>query len=434
MRLLRIVASGIGISGFLCLSAPADDDYDRARTLLDEAFAAHSAEDYATVLAKAAEAAALRPDHARFQSTLAAAHALNGDADSAAEVLHKLASWGITLGAAGSPAFDLVRDDPKIQNAFAALKANQQPRGVRELAFELPAHAGLWEGIAYRFTTQETFHSDLHHATLHRRDADGKITPFATMPTAGFGCGGLAVDEPRALLWVSSPAMPEVHNFTPELAGRSQLVAFDLTDGSVVRIVDLPPSTDSPRTVVDLTVATNGTVFAADSTSPVIWSTEPGADTAEIWATLDRPGSMHSLQGTALSDNETWLFVADYSTGIHAIPTATKKSILLPWEGLPTTTLLGIDGLSIRGNTLVAAQNGVSPARILAIDLSLSATPRITAVRTLAGGFPELADPTLLTPTADGFLIIGKAGWPHFGPKPEPDFPTRIVPVLHVSP
>ncbi|MDB4384740.1 hypothetical protein N9Z12_01675 [Opitutaceae bacterium] len=434
MRFLRIIISGIGIGGLLCLSAHAADDYDRARALLDEAFSAHSAEDFVTVLAKAAEAAAIRPDHARFQSILAAAHALNGDADSAADVLHKLASWGIHLGAAGSPAFDPVRDDPKIQNAFAALKANQQPRGVRHLAFELPANARLWEGIAYRIATQETFHSDLYHATLHRRYADGKITPFATMPTAGFGCGGLAVDEPRALLWVSSPAMPEVHNFTPDLAGRSQLVAFNLTDGSVARIVELPQSADSSHTVVDLTLATDGTVFAADSTSPVIWSIEPGADTAEVWATIDAPGSTHSLQGTALSGDEAWLFVADYSTGIHAIATDTKKSILLSWEGPPTTTLLGIDGLSIRGNTLVASQNGVSPARVLAIELSLTAPSLITEVRTLAGGFPELTDPTLLTPTEDGFLIIGNAGWPHFGSKPQPDSPARTVPILYVTP
>jgi hypothetical protein len=433
MRFLRIIVSGIGIAGLPCPSIlAADDDYDRARTLLDEAFAAHIAEDYGTVLAKAAEAAVIRPDHARFQSTLAAAHALNGDADAAASVLQKLASWGITLGAAGSPAFDQVRDDPKIQNAFAALEANQQPRGIRNLAFELPANAGLWEGIAYRIATQETFHSDLHHATLHRRDAHGKITTFAPMPTAGFGCGGLAVDEPRALLWVSSPAVPEVHNFTPELAGRSQIVAFDLTDGSVVRIVDLPQSADSPRTVVDLTLATDGTVYAADSTTPFIWSIEPGADTPEIWARIDSPGSTHSLQGLALSSDESWLFVADYSTGIHAIATATKQSILLPWEGPATTTLLGIDGLAIQGDTLVATQNGVSPARVLAIDLSLMAPPRITAVRTLIGGFPELTDPTLLTPTADGFLVIGNAGWSHFGQQAQADTPSRTVPILFI--
>ena len=433
MRFLRTLSRSLGIGAFLCLSVFAEDDYDRARVLLNEAFAAHGAEDFGTLLEKASAAVAIRPDHTRFQSTMAAAHALNGDAHAAAAVLHEIASWGIYLGASGSPAFDRVRDDPKIQSAFAALKANQQPRGNRSIAFELPANGGLWEGVAYRPATRDTFHSDLHRATIYRRDTDGLITEFATMPTPGFGCGGLAVDESRSLLWVSSPAMPEVHNFAAELAGRSQLVAFDLTDGSVSRIVDLPKSTDAPHTVVDLTIAADGTVYAADSTSPIIWTIPPETDTAEAWATIDSPGSMHSLQGTALSADEIWLFVADYSTGIYAIATTTKKTILLPWSGPPSTTLLGIDGLSIRGNTLIASQNGVSPARVLAIDLNTDQSPNIISARTLAGGFPDLADPTLVTPMEEGFLVIGYAGWTHFGAEPEEDSSDRTVPILHIT-
>ena len=113
MRFLRTLSRSLGIGAFLCLSVFAEDDYDRARVLLNEAFAAHGAEDFGTLLEKASAAVAIRPDHTRFQSTMAAAHALNGDAHAAAAVLHEIASWGIYLGASGSPAFDRVRDDSR---------------------------------------------------------------------------------------------------------------------------------------------------------------------------------------------------------------------------------------------------------------------------------------------------------------------------------
>lgn len=431
MKLPTIVTGGIAV-GMALIPPTQADDYTTAQSLLNEGFAAYETEDFATFRDRAAAAVKLRPDHARYLYSLAAGHALNGDAAEAAEVLRQLATWGIHLPAETSPAFAAVRDHPDMADALKALHENLTPHGEIQTAFEIPANGGLWEGIAYRSKTKETFHSDLHRALIFRRTKAGAITEFTHMPTAGFGCGGLAVDEKHSVLWVSSPAMPEVHSFTPELEGRSQLVAFDLTDRSVARIIDLPQSPDHPHTVVDLNIAPDGTVYTADSASPIVWRIAPESDQAEAWATIDSPGLRHSLQGSALSSDGAWLFVADYSTGLHAVSTKTAESTFLPWNGAPITTLLGIDGLSIDGDTLIASQNGVSPARVLAIDISLNSAPQITAIRTLASGWPELSDPTLLTSTDDGFLIIGNAGWLHFGDNPAPDSPERQIPILRL--
>lgn len=431
MNLRRSFIGGL-IAGIAMASLLPADDYTEAQTLLSEGFSAYKSEDFATFRDRVAAAAKLRPDHAYYLYNLAAGHALNGDANEAARVLQQLASWGIHFPAESSPAFAEVRDHPEMAVALKALHDNLTPRGAIQTAFELPANGGLWEGIAYRSKTKDTFHSDLHHALIFRRTNVGLITKFAAMPTTGYGCGGMAVDEARSLLWVSSPAMPEVTAYTTELEGRSQLVAFDLETGSVKRLIELPQNKEQPHTVVDLTVATDGTVYAADSTSPIIWRITSASDKAETWSTIESPGTRHSLQGTALSSDGTWLFVADYSTGLHAVSIATKESHFLPWKGQPFTTLLGIDGLSITGDTLIASQNGVSPARVLAIKLSGAEIPEISTVTTRASGWPNLPDPTLITPTDEGFLIIGNAGWPHFGESPAPDSPDRTVPILHL--
>lgn len=429
---LILAAGGLG-GGMPPASA---DDYDDARSHIQAAVAAFEQEDHATLLTEALAADALRSDHPTFAFYLAAAHALNGDAEATAEVLERIAGWGLYVRAEGSPHFAAVAPHAAVQRAFARLRANQVEQGDAAVAFEFPAEGGLWEGIAFEPSTNATFHSDLHHARIIRRAADGEITNFATIPMAGFGCGGMAIDGQHNLLWVSSPALPEVVGYTDDLAGKSRLFAFDLTTGELARQIAL--SGDEPResTVVDVTVAAEGTVYAADSTSPVIWRVLAGSDTAEAWAEITSPGSRHSLQGTTLSADEAWLFVADYSTGLHAVAVATGEAHLLEWLEPATTSLLGIDGLFREQRALIATQNGVNPARLIKISLHYDdqgSRPRgIGHASTVAANLSGIDDPTLLTRDQAGILFIGNAGWSHFGQNPEPDSEHRMVPILRV--
>ena len=411
-------------------AGPTEQRYEEAAAAMTRAIAAYRTGEHVAFLNAMQLACELRTDHPTYLTYLAAAQALNGDAQATARTLSQLASWGLVVDAEEQTEFDAVRDDEAVQAAFAALRHNQQARGTVMTRLTLSAAGGLYEGLTEDPKTERLYLSDLHHARILQIDKAGTTRVFASSPAKGFGFGGLCIDAARRLLWVASPAMPEVEGFEEAWSGQSQLLAFNLEDGSLVQRVALPLAVDAAHTVVDLFVAPDGTVYAPDSASPVIWRVTPDADVAELFATIDRPGSRHSLQGAALSPNGEWLLVSDYSTGLHRIHLQDQRIEFLNTPTDHIGTAIGIDGIAVINHTLLAVQNGVSPARLLRIQLSPTGLPLDATVA--ASGLPEVDDPTLVTASADGILAIGRAGWPFFGPRARTDSPERIVLVVRV--
>lgn len=440
----------VRLLGYLLLLAPAlrvpgqtaspnaGDAYARAAAEIRAGVQAYTARDYAAFLTHTQAAVDLRGDHPTYRYYLAAAHALLGEAAPTAAVLQSLVRDGLYVPAATEADFDPVRATPAVAAALAALEDLRTPRGEAPIAFALPAQDGLWEGITHDAEHDVTYLADLHHATIVARDARGDTRRFAEIPDRGFGCGGMALDPARGLLWVSSPALPEVASFLPDQTGQSRLYAFRLDDGRLARVVRLP--LDEVHAVVDLTVARDGTVYASDSTAPIIWRIAAESAVAEPWGRITAPGLRHSLQGLALTADDRWLVVADYSTGLHRVDTATGFATFLTDDALPAQPpcLVGLDGLAIRGDEILAVQNGVEPHRVLRIGLryrpAASIGPTVTAIQVLASGHPQLADPTLVTATGTGFLAIGEAGWSYFGASAAPAPSTRTVPVLGFQP
>lgn len=414
--------------------ATLESKYSLAAGWLAQAVAAYREGDHVTFLSNMELAASIRGDHPTYLYYLAAAHALNGDAAAGARTLQTIASWGIFMPAESEEDFAPVRDDPAVRGAFAALRANQTPAGVATVAFEMPANGGLWEGIAHDYASGDIYLSDLHHGQILRRTPQGNTARFASMPASGFGCGGMAIDAPRGLLWVSSPAMPEVDGFTAPLAGQSRLVAFRLADGTMVHDLAIPAIEGEEHTVVDLTVGPDGTVYAPDSTTPVVWSVPVGTSEVTRFVTVDSPGDRHSLQGAAVTPDGHWLIIADYSTGLHAI-SLTDTSHRVTKLRDSATTLLGIDGIALVGDLLYAVQNGVQPTRVIAFRYrndTASGTLHFDQPSVIARALPGLDDPTLLVANDNGALVVGNAGWPHFGPNAEPAPSGRIVTVLQL--
>ncbi len=416
----------------LALAAIASaDSFDTAAEALTRGVEAYRAGDHAAFLEEMEHANRLRPDHPTYRYYLAAAHALSGNAVAAADTLGELAAWGLHLPAEEQEDFDGVRDSEDVQDAFAALRGNLQPQGRLSLMTQFPADGGLFEGIAFDPRHGTLFLSDLHHARILRVGRDGTITVFATSPDPGFGPGGLALDPDRQRLWAAAPAMPEVAGYTEAMAGQSQLLAFDLSDGSLAARIGIPADGNEKHSVVDLTIAPDGTLYAPDSASPVVWRVGPDAVVAELFARIERPGPRHSLQGAALSPDGNWLLVSDYSTGLHRIRLSDRRIEFLntPLPGIGTA--LGIDGIAIRDDILLAVQNGVSPARLLAVRLTPDGRP--VEVNLLASGQPELADPTLVTATPEGFLAVGLAGWRYFGAAAVAEPAARRVSIVRID-
>lgn len=397
--------------------SPTHFDYRRA------AVAAYQAKDYPAMIAACESALALRPDSARYLFNLATAQTLAGQPDTALATLGRLADLGVNLPIARSADLAPLRDRPEFAAILDRLAANASPRGTVTTLHELPAVTGILEGIAWRARTGDLFLGDVHERCIWRLAPDGTLTRFARPPGL-FGTFGLAVDEARDALWVATAALPEMSGYTPELKGHAALAELSLTTGELRRLLPVPPD-DRDHVLGDLILAPDGTLYLTDSTAPVIWQLAPGA---AALAPLCESPAFASLQGLALVNAGRTLVVADYANGLHAVDLATRavRSLAPP----PHATLLGLDGLLVHGDALLAVQNGLAPQRLVRLTLTPSADA-ITACDVLASALPELDDLTLLTHVAGEPTVIAGAGWADFENSQTP--PPHIARLLQFS-
>lgn len=367
-----------------------------------EAHAAYQRKDYAAALSATREALKLRPDSPRYLHNLAALHTLTGDTSAALAHLRRLAALGIHTDVARDPDLASLQGTSEFAEVLGLLAANLEPRGTLGELAELPGRTGILEGIAFRERTGDLFLGDVHHRCIWRRTREGEVSRFTAADVDVAGIFGVAVDEARQTLWATMAAVPQMEGYEPEMKGFTAIAEFDLRTGELRHI---SPVADDGREHLlgDLTLAPDGTLYATDSRSPVVWQVAPGAE--EPTRLFDLPG-FQSLQGIALIGRN--LIISDYSNGLVVIDLAARQiSALVPPEN---TTLLGIDGLVAIPGGVVATQNGTTPQRVLRIMLSPGAD-RITDVQVLASGHRTLTDLSLITLVQDRPTFIAGSGW-----------------------
>ena len=374
------------------------------RTLLREAAEAAKAGDTEQALAKLAAARDQRPDYPRVRLNLARTLAHAGRLAEAQAELDLLARMGLALDPARDPSLQRLVDQPGFGRTSEHFAANARPHGAGELAFRLDAMPGIVEGLACHPATGDWFFGDVHERCVWQRSADGtRLERFTPREDALLGVFDVAVDEARGALWLATALVPESGDYLEAGKGHAELVEYDLAARVIRRRLDLPVA-PAGRALGSLTVAADGTVYATDSAANEIWSVRPAARRAEL--VLAHPDFV-SLQGLALADGDRTLFVADYTNGLWRIDLASRRTDLLPAPA--DTTLFGLDGLAAAPGGLIAVQNGITPARVIRIDLDDQGRPR--AVRPLEAAHPAMKDPTLGRIVGDHFVFIGDAGW-----------------------
>lgn len=402
----------------LAAAAPAPTHLDYRR----EFTAAYNRQDFPAALTAVEAALRLRPDSPRYCYNLAVVHAqLHQPAETLA-ALRRLADLGIYLPVENDPTFASLRGTPEFAAILKSLNAHRAPAGRVTPVFDLPGMAGIIEGVAFRPSTGEWFFGDVHERCVWRRAPDGHFSRFSPPGEAFFGVFQIALDEPRGLLWAATSMLPESAGFTPADQGRAALVALDLASGRLLRTCPLPADQRN-HVLGDLLVAPDGTVYATDSTAPLLWRLAPGDAAPRPF--LESPDFV-SLQGLALLPGGKKLLLSDYANGLWVIDLASRavRALAPP----PHTTLLGLDGLLLAKNgTVLAVQNGVSPQRIVRLTLSPDAT-RLVAFSVVAAALPDLDDLTLLAATPSGPAVVAQSGWAAFAdPKnPAPPHTARL--------
>lgn len=270
------------------------------------------------------------------------------------------------------------------------------------------------EGVAHDPASGRWFLSSVRQRRIVAIDPTGAVIPLVAAGQDGLDAAfGMVVDPRRGVLWVASSAVPEEQGYDSASAGRAALFAFDLRSARLRARVALPPSDPGDavgRQVGDLALAPNGDLYASDPVGRAIYRVRAGT-LPSVVEVVTTDLLLRSPQGMVVSPDGAAMIVADYSHGLVRVDLRNRAVTYLPPP--PGATLLGVDGLALAGpGRLVAIQNGVSPTRVVAIDLDRG-WRRVTGLRVIDRPAFD-GEPTLGSVVGERFYYVAGSAWDNY--------------------
>ncbi len=251
--------------------------------------------------------------------------------------------------------------------------------------------------------------TSLRHRNVFRWDAQGGRHALLR-DAAGVGAVfGIAIDTARDLAWVTAAALPHMRPAPGDSAVRAELLRVRLSDGRVTGRWTLGDGRGAPG---ELALAPDGTVLVSDALQGVLYRLRAGrargaADGLPI--EVVRSPLLRSPQGIAVDAPRGVAYVADWSRGLMRWDLVTDSVDALPGaEGQPVR---GIDGLRLRGDELLAVQNGARTPRVLALTLA-PGHERLTAARIVDVAPPGQGEPTVGAIHGDRYIYVSSSAWP----------------------
>ena len=281
------------------------------------------------------------------------------------------------------------------------MKGNGRPVGASSIYATVGPQHRLIEGVAWDGRNQRLYVSSVVDRALLLLN-DGIWQPVPGID--GGALTGLAIDEARRILWIGSGRLEEVPNSDTAFIG---LIGYDLDRRQVVRRV---PGLAEAKTLSDLGIAPDGTVYISDTIGGGIYRLRPGATTMEVAVPV---GMFRNPQGIAVHPTGKHLYLSDYPFGIAIVNLRDSRIRRLTADR--PMMLDGIDGLYWKDGALIGIQNGTSPRRIVRIRLD-AAGERATGIDVIEANNPEWGEPTLGQIVGDDLLYVSDPQWDRFGP------------------
>jgi hypothetical protein len=351
----------------------------------------------------------LRPHHPRALYNLAAARALQGDADGALGYLKRIEDMKLTYPIWEDADFKSLRDDPRFKAQAESFRQRLQPQGIAQFAFSAGVNEFMPEGIAYDRDEDAYFLSSVRQRRVLRIDRDDRRTSIVPSGDRGMMAALGMIIEPRTRrLWVATSGLPVMEGYDEkEHRGKAGIFAFDKDTGQLRGRYWLP--LDGREHVLgELIIGEDRKIYTTDSAAGTLY--ELDRDTGKFTA-LTAPGELESPQGLTFAPGRRHIYLADYNQGLLRYDLDRKKLEKIP--GRDDVCLYGIDGLYYYKSSLVAIQNGVQPNRVVRIDLDEKGTvPQVTGMQVLAANLPEFDEPTLgVLKRNDMFYFVANSQW-----------------------
>jgi hypothetical protein len=324
--------------------------------------------------------------------------------------LHSLAVYarsGLDLGdPAQEPAFENLRADPYFDRLLAAYRAFLKPADTHTVLATMPGRDLIAEDLALDRRDGSRYVSSVRAGKVLRLDSSGHWTDFLLPPgLSAWGLYALAVDPLHDRIWVSSVAGAVSPPYRTADRGRSAVLQINLRNRAVERRYELADGKE--HALGDMALGVDGTVYVSDGLGGGVYRIEAEAN-ARL-APLVPDGSLRSPQTPVPLPDGARLLVPDYSRGIAVIDL--ERQGAMTWLAHDAQlALYGIDGLYLRGQELIAIQNGTVPERLLLLRLDPGFT-RVTSWTVLLARAPGLGDPTHGFVAGRQFQFIANSGW-----------------------
>jgi len=401
------------------------NDVQRSRNLQAQALAAYEQKDYRLSLDYLLRSLALRPDHPTLMYNISELYALLHNDRLSMEWMGRVASMGMDYSPESDSSFGRFMNDKRFQAILSRFRSNRMPVNKAREALRLAEKGLITEGVSFDPIDRSWYVSSVRKRKIIRVTSHGEEQAFSTPDDSLWSVFGMKVDSARRILWACTAEIAQMEGYRKRPEGdRTGLVKYDLRSGKLIGRYLLEEDT-GPHLFGDLTLLPSGDVIATDSRTPAVYVLARGSEKLEPFVQSEL---FVNLQGVDYSARDNSLYVADYSRGIFRIDVRTKRVHLMP--ALKGATLLGIDGLYVMGDDLIAIQNGVNPNRVIRLALAED-RERCTSLEVLEANHPLFDEPTLGVVITGDFYFIANSQWSKVDDSgnaaPDSDFSDAIV-------
>jgi hypothetical protein len=292
-----------------------------------------------------------------------------------------------------STSFDLMTDDfsslkerPDFQSVLDLHHLLNKPIINSETALIIADRQLHVEGIAAGINPGEFYVTSIHKRKVVHVSQNGTVTDFVTPGQDGLAAAlSVKADRESGSLWIASSPLPEMMDYGSALT--SALYQYDLRTKKMINRY-VPEFNAKEFILGDLIVSTKGQVFVSDTKNNIIFNLNSSTGKLEPFFQSD---TFWNIQGISFSNDERYLFIADYVKGVFRLEMNSKELIQIEMDCV--ASLKGIDGLLHYNNSLIAIQNGVQPMRVVQLFLN-TARDRITSAKSIDHGHPAFNEPT----------------------------------------
>ena len=351
----------------------------------------------------------LRPHHQDFMRHLVVGYARQNRLSDAFNMMLMMQQQGLAEDWARYEELEPLRQHRLYNHLVELMRDAGQPFGLFEVYAELPQNLAMPEALALDAASGRLFVGSLRDGSIRVRGSDGDWRIFASPENVEglSGVFGLSVDVDRGHLWVATGHAPQFVGFDTTSQVQTALLKLDLNSGERLAKHVIGDSSLS-HLLGSVIVAADGTVFAADTRHPLLFKLRPESETLEI---LFGSPNLSSFRGLALSGDDRLLYVADYEQGVFVVSTDGSQRA---WQlAVPESLNVGgIDGVYWWDHHLVVIQNGISPQRVLRLQLGPDGLG-VAAIAPVLAALEQFDTPTFGTMDGSRLLMLSGSHWQH---------------------